>query len=288
VAHGEHLGECVINISEGRDTSVIAELTAAGDAEVLDVHSDAEHNRSVFTLGATLPLVEDAARRVTTKAVSLIDIASHVGIHPRFGVADVVPFVSLHDAGLTLAVEARDGFAAWAGKEFGLPCFLYGPERTLPEVRRQAFTSLRPQTGPSTPHPTAGATAVGARPPLVAYNIWLAGRAPAFESLPAFARAVAASLRGPKVRTLGLQVADGAQVSCNLIDPTATPIDGLYDRVSDAAHSAGVTVLRAELVGLIPRTALTLVPRSRWRELDLSDERTIEGRLQARGYFLPT
>jgi glutamate formiminotransferase / 5-formyltetrahydrofolate cyclo-ligase len=278
------LAECVINVSEGRDPSIIGRLTESAGAELLDVHADAEHNRSVFTLGGALPLVESASHRVAETAVSLLDITTHRGVHPRFGVVDVVPFVPVDGAALDSMIEARNRFGAWAGEVLDLPCFLYGPERSLPEIRRGAFTSLWPQAGPSSPHPTAGATAVGTRPTLVAYNVWITGTAVGFPDLAAFARSVAASLRSPLVRSLGLAVAIGAQVSFNLIDPVSTPVDAVYDAVAAATESAGADVARAELVGLIPRAALDLVPGPRWMELDLSEDRSIESRLEAKGY----
>ena len=184
-------------------------------------------------------------------------------------------------------LDARNRFAAWAGVELELPCFLYGPERSLPDVRRGAFTSLAPDAGPSTPHPTAGSTAVGARPVLVAYNVWIAsngdagtdaGRAHALS----VARSLAAELRGPSVRSLGLPVGEGAQVSFNLIDPGSVSVAGVYDAVAAGAESSGCSVLRAELVGLVPAGALEQVPRHRWPELDLDEDRTIEGLIEAR------
>ena len=142
-------------------------------------------------------------------------------------------------------MAARDSFASWAGAELGLPCFLYGPERTLPEVRRGAFSVLSPDAGPSDPHPTAGACAVGARRPLVAYNLWL-------ESAGLdVARAIARSLRGPAVRALGLPVGDSVQVSMNLVDPLVVGPADVYDQVAAIARIA-----RAELVGLVPRAVL--------------------------------
>ena len=115
------------------------------------------------------------------------------------------------DGPLQSAVQARDRFAAWAGSSLGLPCFVYGPERSLPDVRRRAWRTLGPETGPDRPHPTAGAVAVGARPILIAYNLWLA------EPDLARAREIARALRSPGVRTLALTVGDAVQVSCNLI-----------------------------------------------------------------------
>jgi glutamate formiminotransferase len=178
--------ECVINISEGRDLARVARIAeAAGDA-VLDVHSDPHHHRSVLTL-----VGEHAARAVAGAAVAELDLRTHEGAHPRLGVVDVVPFVALDGSSDDDARAARDAFARWFAEVHGVPCFLYGPERTLPEVRRGAFTLLPPDTGPPAPHPTAGATAVGQRPVLVAYNVWVAG------TDLAGARRLAAAVRGP-------------------------------------------------------------------------------------------
>jgi glutamate formiminotransferase len=166
-----------------------------------------------------------------------------------------------------------------------VPCFTYGPERTLPDVRRLAFSSLDPDTGPHAPHPTAGACAVGVRLPLVAYNVWIAGSTghDRPDAVVAAARSIAASLRSPSVRSLGFAVAAGAQVSCNLVDPSAPPLDALYDTVASEARARGCTATRAELVGLVPEAVLHSVPRGRWSELDLGEDRTIEFRLARRG-----
>ena len=167
-------------------------------------------------------------------AVAAIDLRSHVGVHPRLGAADVVPFVPLSaprtdrptDCGAR-PLGARDRFAAWAGAELALPCFLYGPERSLPDVRRHAFVSLAPDTGPPSPHPTAGAAAVGARPVLVAYNVWIAADRPGDRRrtgpCAVGGRGLAARCGGRGVRSLGLAVGEGAQVSCNLTDPAPRP-----------------------------------------------------------------
>jgi len=286
------LSECVINVSEGRDRSVVEALRDAAAEAVIDVHSDPEHNRSVLTLGGALELVEDTTRRLVTVAVARIDLRAHTGIHPRFGAADVVPFVPLSGDRANgkywdQVVEARDRFARWAGEDLGLPCFLYGPERSLPEVRRTAFRSLAPDTGPRDPHPTAGASAVGARPVMVAYNVWIT-RAPDVErveglpSVLSVARSLAGRLRSPTVRSLGLAVEAGAQVSLNLIDPAGTSVAGIYDTVAAGAEANGCSVLRAELVGLVPEAVLASAPRHRWAELDLSEARTIEARLAGR------
>lgn len=268
--------ECVVNVSEGRDRAVLAALGAAAGAGLLDVHSDAHHHRSVLTLAG--PDVEEAARRVASEAVARIDLGRHQGAHPRLGAVDVVPFVPLAGSTEADALRARDAFAAWAGAELALPCFVYGPERTLPEVRRDAFGALAPDTGPDTPHPTAGAVAVGARPALVAFNLWLADGTPV-----EIARKVAAAVRRPAIRALGLEVGGRAQVSCNLVDPVEVGPGSAAVAVSLAAREAGTSVVGAELVGLIPATVLTGVARSRWAALDLDESRTIEARLEQAG-----
>jgi glutamate formiminotransferase len=269
--------ECVINVSEGRDGATLTELQNAAGECLLDLHSDPHHHRSVLTLAGPRDAVEPAVRSVATATVARVDLRRHQGIHPRIGVLDVVPWVTLegwpiHDGAIQPAIEARDRFARWAGTELALPCFVYGPERSLPDIRRQAWDSLKPATGPSQPHPSAGAVAVGARPILVAYNLWLA------EPDLAAARAAASALRGPAVRTLALPVGDAVQVSCNLIAPLLYGPAAAFDAVASR-----VGVARAELVGLVPRAVMTAVPHHRWLELDLDPSTTIEARLEQAG-----
>jgi glutamate formiminotransferase len=283
--------ECVVNISEGRDRAIIDRVAGAAGPALLDVHTDGDHHRSVLTLGGPPDLVEFAARQVVATAVGLIDLGAHTGVHPRLGAADVVPFVPLDQPasdgpGLDWAIGARDRFARWAGDELALPCFLYGPLRSLPEVRRIAFTSMSPDTGPPVPHPTAGAAAVGARPVLVAYNLWLEGpdhlgtEESGHQAL-ATARRVASDLRGPWLRTLGIPVGNGAQVSCNLIDLRRVSVVDVHDRVASALTGSGCSLRRSELVGLVPADHLHAIPRHRWAALDLAEDRTIEARLAA-------
>ena len=270
--------ECVINVSEGRDPEVIAAAAAAaGAACLLDVHRDAHHHRSVLTLAGPVDAVEAAARAVTTVGVRRIDLRRHDGAHPRLGAVDVVPFVPLAGEAIGVAVGARDRFLAWAAAELGVPCFAYGPERTLPEVRRTAFVTLAPDAGPPQPHPMAGAICVGARLLLVAYNLWLAPGVPVAE-----ARRIAAAVRSPHVRALGLDIGGQAQVSCNLVAPSAVGPADVYDAVA-----AVLPVERAELVGLVPQTVLAVIPGERWPALDLDAGRTIEARLAEAGLLRP-
>lgn len=258
--------EAVVNVSEGRDEAVLAALADAAAHELLDLHADAHHHRAVLTL-----VGEDAARRVAGAAVERIDLRGHDGVHPRIGAVDVVPFVPLDGSTLAEAVAARDGFCAWAGAELALPCFRYGPERSLPEVRRGAWTRFGPDAGPTAPHPTAGACAVGARDVLVAFNLWLA--TPDLDA----ARRAAAAVRGDGIRALGLQVGDRVQVSMNLLDPLRVGPAEAWDRVAALVPVAG-----AELVGLVPAAVLERTAADRWGQLDLGEDRTIEARLAAR------
>lgn len=256
--------ECVINVSEGRRLDVVAAIGEAAGDHLLDVHTDAHHHRSVLTLAG--PDVEARAFAVVAEAVARIDLRDHVGAHPRLGAADVVPFVPLSGASLADAVEARDRLAARITDDLGVPCVRYGPERTLPDVRRHGRAEV-------TPHRTAGICCVGARPLLVAYNVWLAPPATVAD-----ARRIADEVRSPTLRTLGLAVGDEVQVSCNLIDPSTTGPGAAFDAVAARAR-----VARAELVGLVPRAILDAERVERWPELDLSPARTIEARLSQAG-----
>ncbi len=290
---GDALVECVVNISEGRDPVVVAAVASAGGHMVLDIHSDADHHRSVLTLGGPLVDVASAARSVAAAAVEHIDLSRHAGVHPRLGAVDVVPFVPLQAPGANataweVVVRARDEFARWSAAVLGVPCFLYGPERSLPEIRAGAFGALAPDVGPPVPHPTAGATAVGARAALIAYNVWIAASGPDVPGATdptvdamAVARDIAGRLRRPGLRTLGLTVGDAAQVSCNVVDPERVSLVEIYDAVARDAVARGCEVRRGELVGLLPGTALAAVPERRQAELGVRAEDTIEFRLGA-------
>ena len=223
-----------------------------------------------------------AARAVAATAVARIDLLAHEGAHPRLGVLDVVPFVPYEPGGpapddLSEAVVLRDDFARWLGAELGVPSFLYGPlpggrARTLPDIRRHAFSGLAPDFGPARADPRTGATALGARRVLVAYNVWV--------SSPEVARTVAPLVRGTQVRALGLAVGRRAQVSCNLVDP-------LRVRAGPALRRRGRPGRRGRRVGGGGGAGR---PRARGRAgrrrrgsagptLDLSEEATVEARL---------
>lgn len=258
--------ECVVNVSEGADAAVLQALTDSVAEHILDVHSDRDHNRSVFTL-----IGETAPRLLASRAMDLMNINDHSGVHPRLGIIDVVPFVPLFDAKWSDAVQARNNFAQWAATELRVPCFLYGDERTLPDIRRTAWNSLLPDVGPLQPHNTAGAMCVGVRQPLIAYNVWLK------DVDLATTKTIASAVRSESIRTLGLQVGDYTQVSINLVSPEISNPADAFDAVRQHAQ-----IHHCELVGLLPRDVLLSIPAGRWEELDLAEDRTIEWRLENR------
>ena len=268
--------ECVINVSEGRDEAVIDGLRSVAGRSLLDLHHERRHNRAVLTLAGRD--VESAARAVTSLGVSTIDLRTHAGAHPRLGSVDVVPFVPLAGSTMDDAVAARDRFASWTANELGVPCFLYGPERSLPEVRRAAFKTLAPDVGPAEPHLSAGAICVGARPVLIAYNVWLV---PGTDV--SVAGEIAVAVRGPAVRALGLDLEGLAQVSMNLIDWLSVGPAEAYDAVARLALEKGTRVSAAELVGLLPEAALSSIPEERWADLGVSRVQTIEACLRRAG-----
>ena len=258
--------ECVVNVSEGRDREVLLRLASAVAGDVLDIHTDQDHNRSVFTL-----VGQDAPRRLSETALELMNITDHSGVHPRIGIVDVVPFVPLTGSNWADAVTARNNFAEWAATQLHVPCFLYGDERTLPDIRRGAWNQLQPDVGPTEPHSTAGGICVGVRPPLIAYNLWLK------DVDLATTKKIASQVRSESIRTLGLQVGDYTQVSINLVQPDISNPAHAFDAVQQYAD-----IHHAELVGLLPREVLVSIPVGRWEELDLAEDRTIEWRLENR------
>ena len=256
---------CPANVSEGRRLVVVASIAlAAGrpSVQLLDVHTDPDHNRSVLTLAGRADALVDGVVAAASTAAQTIDLPTHEGAHPRLGAIDVIPFVpvSTDPAGMATAVSAAREAAWRVAGEVGIPCFLYGEAgsgRSLPEVRRRAFADLAPDFGGLGPHPTAGAAAVGARGPLVAYNVDLDT-----DDI-ALARHIAASIRErngglPHVRALGMALPSRGivQVSTNLLLPAVTTIGAVFEAVAALAAAAGVDVRGSEIVGLTPRAAL--------------------------------
>ena len=175
------------------------------------------------------------------------------------------------------AIAARDDFARWLADDLAVPSFLYGPGRTLPDIRRHAWTSYRPDFGSHHPHPTAGAVCVGAREQLVAYNCWLERGTDI-----RIARDIASRVRQPGIRSLGLQVGDRVQVSMNLVAPFSIGPHDAVRAVEDVCREVGTRIGHNELVGLVSERVLREIPRHEWTWLDLSEDRTIENRMAKR------
>lgn len=272
---------------------LVAAVAGTPGCCVLDVHSDPDHNRSVLTFAGPPAAAAAGALALAAAAFQLLDLREHEGVHPRIGAIDVVPFVPLGGTSMARCVAlAREVAASVAGAQ-GAPVYLYGEAagpgrpRTLVELRAGGFEALvagglrlPPDFGPGIPHPTGGAVAVGARNPLIAFNVLLAS------DDPAVARRVARTIREssgglPAVQALGLYLPrrGSAQVSMNLLDHRRTSLAGLVSALRDAARLEGTEVRSAELVGLLPAAALD--------GLDLLDlpglpdgSRTIEHRLR--------
>ncbi len=269
--------ECVVNLAEGRDPSRLDDLAHVAGASLRDRHEDPSHHRSVFTLiDDPAPLLE-AVMALASRAYRLLDLRSHAGVHPRIGVVDVVPFVALDPARADEACAMRDAVGRWLADSWRVPVYFYGPDphgiiRTLPDVRRRVRAEHAPDLGPARPAASRGASAVGCRPVLVAWNLWLAN------TPVATAREIAASLRRPGLRTLGFEIGRDAQVSCNVVDVATVRLSEIYDQVNSLAPRG---VHHAELVGLAPRSVLDREDPTRWAQLGLTEDATIEARLGA-------
>ena len=270
------LVECVPNFSEGRDKAVVDAIKSAiasvEGAAVLDVSSDASHNRSVITFVAPVDKAVDAALAGMRVAAERIDLTKHQGEHPRIGATVVVPLIPLEGSTMEDCVLLAQALGTRAAKELGIPVYLYERAATRPDrmnladVRRGEFEGLRdeiatnparkPDFGDARVHPTAGATAVGARPFLVAFNVYL-GPASNLAVAREVAKAVRFSTGGLRyVKALGLEVEGQAQVSMNLVDLEGTPLHIAYEMVRLEAAAHGVTPTWSEIVGLVPENAL--------------------------------
>jgi glutamate formiminotransferase len=293
------LVECVPNFSEGRRPEVIAAIRAAAagvsDVYLLDQHADPAHNRLVLTFAGPAEAVAEAAFRCVARAAELIDLNRHRGEHPRMGATDVLPFVPLGETSLAECVDLARRVGRRIGDELAIPVYLYyeaatRPERRwLPHVRRGEYEAIRdeigrlperaPDYGPARLGP-AGATAVGARPVLIAYNINLASGDLALAR--GIARAVRESSGGlPRVQARGMATErpDRVQVSMNLLDYRVTPLHLLFERVRALAAEQGVAVESSEVVGLLPTEALTMTASHHFRLPDFGPRAVIESRL---------
>jgi glutamate formiminotransferase / 5-formyltetrahydrofolate cyclo-ligase len=290
--------ECVPNISEGRDQAKISaikeEFSQHPKVRLLDVSSDQDHNRSVFTFLGEPSDVKEAALNLTLKAVDLIDMRGHRGGHPRIGAVDVVPFVPVQGIEMREAVEVARSFGKELG-ERGISVYFYeeaasSPERRdLPAIRKGEYEGLRerlgdprwkPDEGPDAFNPKTGATIVGARFPLVAYNVNLKTN-----ELP-LAKEIAKKVRFkdggfPCVRALGVALKDKGlvQVSMNLTNYQVTDIPAVYEFIREEAGKKGVEVEESEVIGLIPLTVLEGIVRRYIKCTQFSIRQVIEQRL---------
>jgi len=292
--------ECVPNFSEGRHPDIIAAIRDAiasvPGVAMLDVSSDPSHNRTVVTFAAPAEQAVRAAFNGIAKARELIDLTAHTGEHPRIGATDVCPFIPLEGATMEDCVALARELGKRVGTELGIPVFLYERAATRPDranladIRRGEFEKARdeigtnpdrvPDFGPNKIHPTAGATVIGARPFLVAYNVYL-GPASNLAVAKEVAKVVRASGGGlPSVKGLGLEVDGQAQVSMNLTDTDTTPIWRAYDAVKLEAEKRGVSPTWSEIVGLVPAHALFETAVHHIQLRGFSSERVLEHKVR--------
>ncbi|MCA8914518.1 MAG: glutamate formimidoyltransferase [Planctomycetes bacterium] len=271
--------ECVPNFSEGRRTDVIEAIAesirSVQGARLLGYEADSDHNRSVFTIAGEPEAVSNAAFEACSKAAKLIDLNHHWGEHPRMGATDVIPFIPISDIEMATCTELAEALGQRIGSQLNIPVYLYGdaarvPERSnLADVRRGQFEGLRdeigtnpdrkPDFGPEKIHPTAGATAVGARFFLIAYNVNLD------TTDVKLAKRIAKAIREkdggmPGVKAMGFELKEEkcVQVSMNLVDYRKTSPAQAYQRIETLAKEVGVSVRNSEVVGLLPQDAMNV------------------------------
>jgi glutamate formiminotransferase / 5-formyltetrahydrofolate cyclo-ligase len=286
--------ESVPNFSEGRDRATIDALAAAlsRHAELLDVHADVDHNRSVFTLVGTEQELMDALLDGVACARERIDLRRHEGAHPRIGAADVVPLVPLEPEDKPRAEATARALAERIGEQLGLPVFLYGAlasgrgpaffRRGGTEVleRRLEAGELRPDFGPARLDPTAGAVLVGARPPLIAFNVNLrATDVGVAQAIAATVREADGGFRGVRALGLDLPSAGRVQVSMNVEDWEAAALHEIVERIEAEAGALGAEVLGSELVGLMPAGAAAAAAGAALRIEGFDATRVLELRL---------
>jgi glutamate formiminotransferase len=268
--------ESIPNVSEGRRPEVIEKIAAVlkktAGVRLLDYSSDPSHNRSVFTLVGDAASLKTAMLDLFEEAIAAIDLRQHSGEHPRLGAVDVVPFVPIEGTTMDDCVRLAKEVAAEVATRFDLPVYLYEEastdplRRNLEDIRRGEFEGLgtkmaspawAPDFGPSHPHPSAGAAVVGARMPLIAYNINLnTDRLEVAKKIAAAIRHSSGGLRYVKAMGVKLDERNLAQVSMNLTNYEKTPIFRVFEMVRREAKRYGVSILESEIVGLVPSAAL--------------------------------
>lgn len=292
------LVECVPNFSEGHDDakvkSIVEAIQAGDEVHLLDWTMDRDHNRSVVTFVGCPGAVAEAALRGVARAAELIDMNRHQGVHPRIGATDVIPFVPFSGCDLTVCIRIARWTAEEVWRRFQIPTYLYGAAASVGErqnlewIRRGQFEGLRenvgasrlPDFGSARLHPSAGATAVGARKFLIAYNINLATTD--VEIARQIARKVRASGGGlPHVKALGLRLESRnlAQVSMNLTDFESTSLPVVFEAVRREAESLGARILESEIVGLVPRAAMAKTSPESIQLRNFGPDKILENRL---------
>jgi len=293
--------ESVPNISEGQNPDIIARITdalrAVPGARVLDVQSDPSHHRSVFTLAGDREPLKQAVLRLYAEALTAIDLRQHRGEHPRLGAVDVCPFIPIEGASMQDCIELAREVATEVGERHNLPVFLYEEaastpaRRNLEDIRRGEFEGLAakmqkpewaPDFGPATPHPSGGATVIGARMPLIAYNINLAtDRLDVAKRIASGIRMSGGGFR--YVKAMGIELKDRGvvQVSMNLTNHEKTPIFRVFEVVKREAARYGVNVLESEIVGLVPSAALMQTAEYYLQLEGFSPGQVLENKLRA-------
>ncbi|HHU25758.1 MAG TPA: glutamate formimidoyltransferase [Bacteroidales bacterium] len=291
--------ECVPNFSEGRDKQKVERIADAfrgkKGVKLLDYSSDEDHNRSVITVAGEPEAIKFAVIEAIGKAVELIDLTQHQGQHPRMGAVDVVPFIPIKNVTMEEAVAISKEVAEAVAQRYGLPSYLYEKSASAPHrenlaaVRRGEFEGLtekmrlpgwKPDFGPSLPHPTAGAVAIGARVPLVAYNVNLGtGNLDIAKAIAKKVRFIGGGLRCCKAMGVALEGRGITQVSMNLTDYTQTAIYRAHEMVRMEARRYGVPVVGAEVIGLVPLEALVDVAAYYLGLEDFSIDKVLEARL---------
>ncbi len=291
--------ECVPNISEGRDLVRVGEIADAVKAtpgtRLLDVSSDAAHNRSVLTLVGDAAAVRSAVAALFDAAIPRIDLTRHRGEHPRMGAVDVVPFIPIRGASVEECVALSREVAAEIASRHQVPVYLYEDSassesrRNLAEIRKGEFEGFAekmkdpkwaPDFGPAIPHPTAGVVAVGARPPLIAYNINLGTKD--LRVADTIARAIRHIGGGFRfVKAMGVELADRGQVqvSINMTNFKKTPLHRVFECVRSEADRYGVPIVASEIVGLTPAEALFMAADHYLKLEGFSSDQVLEMRL---------
>ncbi len=290
------LVECIPNVSEGRREDIIEtlkdEMLSVKDIKLLDYSSDIDHNRSVFTFVGSPKNVLEAAYRLTSKSLELIDLNKHRGEHPRIGAIDVIPFVPIKNVTMNDCIMITRGLGRRIGENLNLPVYLYEEAATAPHrrnlanIRRGEFEGLnekikdpkwKPDFGPDKSHPTGGATAIGARVPLIAFNVNLNTKDTNIAKI--IAKAIREKDGGfPCVKALSLELKDKdlTQVSMNLTNYKVTPVYEVFNKIVELAKENGVEVVESEIIGLIPIDATSQIISHYLKLPDFKSDKILE------------